>query len=166
MSQLRSIAIRNQIVPTRRRFPCIGRRWAVCVLVSVLAPAIVVASVIPPDDMFFAPLSLTPAVYPVKGFTGDGTATPWTATWTTGDVLSRDSGRSDIVLTGVQILPVLVPNPSPESEQGEYTAAELGSITVGNYMTYYAQKPGVDLLDPATDYVGDLTGNVITVQFA
>lgn len=136
------------------------------VLALVLMPCALRGAVIPPDDMFFAPLSLVPAVYPVHPFSGDGIFTPWTATWTASDILARDPGRFDIIITGMHVLPVLVANPAPASEQGEYTGTELSAITVANYMTYYAQKPGIIISDPATDYVGDLTGNVLTLQSA
>lgn len=113
--------------------------------------------------MFFAPSSLIPGIYPNQPISGDGDTTPYTSVWTTADILALDPGRTDITIIGVEILPVLVPNPSPFSEEGEYTPADLAAINVANYLTYYAQTPGTDINDPDTDYVADLSNNELTI---
>jgi DNA-binding protein YbaB len=120
---------------------------------------------IPPDDMFFAPSSLIPGIYPSQTISGDGDIVPYSSVWTTADILAQDPGRTDITILGVEILPVLAANPSPFSEEGEYTPADLAAINVTNYLTYYAQTPGTDINDPDTDYAADLTNNELTVYF-
>ncbi|MFO0874400.1 MAG: hypothetical protein U0575_10555 [Phycisphaerales bacterium] len=122
------------------------------------------AAAIPPDDLFFAPSSLVEAVYPRHPYFGDGATVPWTFSWTIADILARDPGRVDITLTGVQILPILVPNPGPFDEEGEYTDLDLAAITVANYPGYYAFTPGPSIFAPGTQYSADLSGNVIVVQ--
>jgi hypothetical protein len=123
------------------------------------------ADPIEPDDMFFPPSSMVTDVYPTQPMTGDGETTPWTAVWTEGDILALDPGRVDVTISGVEILPVLVENPSPSSSEGEYTPADLAAINVANYRDLYLQQPGTDIMDPETDYAADLTTNVLTVEF-
>jgi hypothetical protein len=105
-------------------------------------------------------------VYPIQPMSGDGVTTLFTAVWSASDIIARDPGRVDVSITGVQILPVLIENPSPTSTEGEYTYSDLAAINVGNYHSFYLQQPGVDIMDSQTDYATDLTDNVLTVQFA
>jgi len=121
------------------------------------------AGILSPDYLFFEPETLPVAVYPSQTITGDGVNTPWQSVWTSADIAVLDPGRYNIFITGADILPVLVANPS--TADGSYTTADLTAINLDNYHAYYMQQPGVDILDPATDYVADLTSSVLTVQF-
>lgn len=103
------------------------------------------------------------AVYPQQIITGDGSATPWQTVWTPADILARDPGRVDISITGAEVLPVLVANPG--SADGSYTTAQIAAINVGNYPTWYKQRPGTDITNSATDYAADLTGSTLTIQY-
>lgn len=138
--------------------------WLIAMALSAIA-AVASAAPIPADDLFFAPSSIVPAVYPREPITGNGANIPWQAVWTASDIAAQDPARVDITITGARVLPVLVPNPSPSSTEGEYTASDLAAITVTNYNTYYYRHPGTDLSNSATDYAVDLTGNVLTAQF-
>jgi hypothetical protein len=120
------------------------------------------AAPVQPDDMFFPPASMVEGVYPIQPTNGDGVSSPWVATWTASDILSIDPGRVDITFTAVEVLPVLVPNPSPSSAEGEYADSDLAAINVTNYASFYLQRPGTDIMDPATDYTADLEPNEVT----
>ena len=113
--------------------------------------------------MFFPPLELVEDVYPKQPMTGDGLATPWEAVWTANDIELLDPGRFDYQITGVQILPVLVPNPS--SSDGSYTDAVLAGINVTNYQSWYFMVPGTNIWDTSIDYAANLTSGVLTVWF-
>lgn len=121
------------------------------------------ASPIPPDDMFFPPLELVADVYPSQPLSGDGITTPWEAVWTVADIAVVDPGRYDYAITGVQILPVLVPNPS--TTEGEYTDSDLAAIDVTNYPSWYFMVAGIDVFDTSIDYAADLTAGVLTASF-
>lgn len=138
------------------------RAWWVA-SATILLSATARAAAVQPDDMFFAPSSLADGVYPIQPMTGDGVTTPWVATWTAADILALDPGRVDISFVGIQVLPVLIPNPSPTSEQGEYSDADLAAITVSNYTSFYMQQPGTDIMVSSTDYAADLTASQVTL---
>lgn len=133
--------------------------WAVLLLATVYGRA----GILSPDYLFFAPDTLPEAVYPSQAMSGDGVNAPWQSVWTAADIAALDPGRYNISIVGADILPVLIGNPS--SPDGSYTTSDLAAITLDNYRSWYLQQPGVDISDPATDYVADLTSNVLTVQF-
>ena len=88
------------------------------VLALVLLPLRILAAVVQPDDMFFAPSSLIEDTYPIQDMTGDGITTPWQAVWVASDILAFDPGRVDITFVGIEVLPVSIENPSPMAQNG------------------------------------------------
>ena len=46
-------------------------------------------------------------------------------------------------LVGLQILPLL--NPNPSTSDGSYTRAQLAGINLDNYHSYYAFQPNMDI---------------------
>ena len=58
-------------------------------------------------------------------------------------------------LVGLQILPLL--NPNPSTSDGSYTRAQLAGINLGNYHSYYAFQPNVDY------FATSISGNASTV---
>ena len=137
-----------------------------CVLALILLPLRSLAAVVQPDDMFFAPSSLVEDLYPNQDMTGDGTTTPWQAVWVASDIQLFDPSRVDITFVGIEVLPVLIENPSPIAENGVYTEAELAAVDVSNYSSYFLQVAGTDINDLATDYVADLESSQITLTIA
>lgn len=137
------------------------RQLTLGLILAVMLSSTSRAAVVPPDDLFFAPSSLVPGVYPIHPMTGDGLTTPWEATWVVGDILALDPARVDVSFTGIEVLPVLESNAAPTSFEGEYTSVEIAAIDVSNYGSYFALLPGTDIMDANTDYVADLTSSVI-----
>lgn len=120
------------------------------------------AAAIAPDAMFFAPISLIEGVYPEQPVSGDGESVPFTIVWKESDLLAYDAGIATAKITGLEVLPILVPNPA--TVEGDYSAVELRAITVANYRQFYHYKPGLDVYDQVSDYSADLTGNVLTLS--
>ncbi|NJL21025.1 MAG: hypothetical protein HC895_09720 [Leptolyngbyaceae cyanobacterium SM1_3_5] len=134
--------------------------WAALLGVALGGPA--AAAPIPPDAMFFPPASLVEGVYPEQPVSGDGESVPFTLQWTEDDLLANDPEILSATITGLQVLPILVPNPA--TTEGEYSKAALRAITASNYLQYYHYKPGLDVYDLVSDYSADLTANVLTLS--
>lgn len=131
---------------------------------ALLALAVLAGAVpLPPDSIWFAPSSMATGFYPHQPLAGDPESGPWVAVWTPADILVLDPNRVDVNITGVEVLPVLVPNPA--TPDGDYSPADLAAINVTNYSSFYLQQPGTDITNPTTDYVADLTGNALTLTF-
>jgi hypothetical protein len=103
------------------------------------------AALVPYDDLFLPPSLIQDDLYPFHEL---NVASSQVYT-------SSEIGGS---LLGVRILPLLVPNPSPSSLQGEYTDAQLANISQANYTSYFAALPGVH-------YFADLTPDEITIDY-
>ena len=142
----------------------VPRAFVAAAIVVLCCSAVTWAAVVQPDDMFFAPSSMVTGFFPEQPMTGDGVTSPWTADWTVTDIEGMDPARVDIAFTGIEILPVLVPNPSPLSIEGEYTTLDLGNITVHNYRSFFLAAPGIDIEDPDTDYVADVSSEHVRFQ--
>lgn len=96
-----------------------------------------------PSSLFLSPSLIQEDIYPghTLSVTGQQVYT------------SSDLGGT---LLGVQILPLLVPNPL--SSQGEYTSSDLLGITQSNFSSYFAAQPDVD-------YAADFTSSEITIDY-
>lgn len=101
------------------------------------------AASIPAQETFFPPSSLVEGLYPSQPVSGDGASVPWTAVWSVADIEALDPTRVDIRLAGMQILPLLLPN--PETTEGEYSDEDLALINEGNFWQYYAHLPSEDI---------------------
>ena len=135
--------------------------WIAALQILVM-PSVVRSADVPPDQMFLPPSTVVAGVYPSQPMSGGG-ASPYIAAWTVSDIAAIDPTRVDVGMQGIQVLPVLVPNPSPTSIEGEYTPADLASITVENYRAFYVQKPGTDINDPATGYAATMDPGSVTL---
>lgn len=127
-----------------------GHTLAAELLVGGLLVAQTHAGALPPEETFFPPASLIEGFYPAQPVTGDGDSVPWTALWSISDIEALDPDRVDIRFTGMQILPLLLPN--PETVEGEYSDEALELIDVGNFWWFYAHLPTWDIEGLNGDY--------------
>lgn len=106
------------------------KRLLIALVLLVSMPFSALAQFIASDDLFLAPSTVPYQVYETNTI-----ATGSSLIFDTGDV----GGGS---ITSIQILPLLIGNPA--SDQGDYDAAALSLINVGNYSTFYAYQPNLD----------------------
>lgn len=117
-------------------------------LATAVIPRVADGIPVSSEDLFLSPAAVPEALYPfqevVLGISGT------TRTYTSSDVGGT--------IVGVSILPLLVPNPSSASNQGEYTDAELAAINVNNFDSFFFHKPN-------EDYFADLTAAEVVIDY-
>jgi len=101
------------------------------------------ATFVSSTDLFLAPSLVPEALYPTHQLSVSlsASAAP-TYTYTSAEVGGT--------ITGIQILPLLIPNPA--STNGAYSPPALAAINVSNYSSYFFAQPN-------TDYFADLTSS-------
>jgi hypothetical protein len=125
--------------------------FAACLMAGLLGlqPSAGLATPVSDTDLFLPPSLIADDFYDthLRNF---GTATSVIQTYSSADI-----GGS---LLGVRMLPVLKPNPSPSSTEGEYTPSDLAAINASNFSQYFFRQPG-------SSYRADFTPGLITIDY-
>lgn len=122
------------------------QRYALLCCLLLFTPSLTIAALISSDDLF-----LSPSLVAEDFYTTHFSLIGGTQTYTAAD-LGADS------ILSARILPLLNPNISPTSSEGEYTDADLSGINLSNYASYFFRQPNVD-------YFADLTASVLDVSY-
>jgi hypothetical protein len=124
-------------------------RWFVAAVAATLgilfATTLAQASAVSPSDLFLAPSMVPDDFYP-----GHALSIGAHQAYTPADVGGT--------LLGVKVLPLLEPNPSTASGQGEYSDSDLLNITQSNYSSYFYAQPDLD-------YAADFTSSEIDLDY-
>ena len=122
------------------------QRYALLCCFFLFTPSLAFAVLISSDDLFLSPSVVAEDFYPTH-FQSIGGTQSYTAA-----NLGADS------ILSARILPLLNPNTSPASSEGEYTLADLAGINLSNYGSYFFRQPNVD-------YFADLTASVLDISY-
>jgi hypothetical protein len=118
--------------------------------VAAAIPAVARAQVpVSAVDLFLAPSRIPTALYDTHYLTFGAASDVFQG------YSSTDVGGT---LLGVHILPVLRPNPSPASDRGAYTDADLAAIDATNFDTYFLRRPTID-------YAATFTPSFVNIDY-
>ncbi len=123
--------------------------WLIWGIAASVLPSPSWSALISSSDLFLAPSLVGEDAYDFHELTGLDGSSGLTRTYTSADV-------NGATITGVRILPLL--NPNPTTSQGDYSAADLASINVGNFSSYFFAQPN-------QDYFADLTSGLLTIEY-